>query len=178
MSYFIKAIPVEGEINAGDKCIDLQSQEIFKMGTAFRNLPDNLKAKLREGAQKVKLFLCSRDIQVGDSIIDDQGTQGVVEEKLMTGLYRCRFGKEFYSELAHVYKVIGEISPDALSYVKEGDEIGEKNVRFHAYKRANGRLDPYQSITEPTYKGLLSHYYYKPSMEIICEIKGKCGHFH
>lgn len=57
MKYFAKCLPIEGEIKEGDHI--LINNIIGIVGSAV---------EFFEGCKKVKLFLCSRDIQVGDEI--------------------------------------------------------------------------------------------------------------
>lgn len=95
----------------------------------------------------VKLFLCSRDIQVGDKI----SFEG--DESTINLLHYCedeRHLQRLKKSETPFFSVIGEISSDALSYVKEGDEFDEDEVLF----------------TSVDYVG----WRYK--------IKGPCGHFH
>lgn len=64
------------------------------------------------------------------------------------------------------FKVIGEISPYALSYVKEGQELNEEDIQFTVY-------EPY----EPAWSVSLEEW-----LEFSCkkniQIKGPCSHFH
>lgn len=65
MKYFAKYLPVEGEIKKGDKLID---PTLDSLGV-IEALTDNEGVKIKaRGGSKVKLFLCSRDIKVGDRV--------------------------------------------------------------------------------------------------------------
>lgn len=115
--YFAHYLPVEGKVEAGDYCIDNLTKEVFKMGKGINTMPKNLQDKLRENATKVKLFLCSRDIQVGDKCIALDGLYIVPQSESDLAISK---------EEGH-FKVIGEISPDA-TWVKEGDEFDEDEI--------------------------------------------------
>ena len=76
---------------------------------------------------------------------------------------------------------IGEISPDALSFVKEGDELDSTQVRsYFLYEEYFRDREPqFQTLTrighvEKPFKP-------KDETDIInqyIQIKGPCGHFH
>lgn len=94
----------------------------------------------------VKLCLCSTDIQVGDNVQNNQGA--IIPwtnemEKLFIQGSLLKDG---------LFKVIGEISPDTLGYVKEGMELNEEDVFF--------LLEGDDNHIKLAY------------------IKGPCGHFH
>jgi hypothetical protein len=116
MKYFAKYLPVEGEIEEGD---------VFQSGTFISSPVD--KGYLKEmkkrpndfpNLTKVKLFLCSRDIQVGDTITHSKsGAQLKVNAHVIP------------SQSAYIdwFKVIGEILTDGI---KEGQEFTEKEVEY------------------------------------------------
>lgn len=96
------------------------------------------KAKLING----KLMLASSDIQVGDKARSIE----FPEEEFTVSSIEMGSGKDHYPKellvwnrkdeqvsywrtLANTFKVIGEISSDALSYVKEGQEFDEEGAR-------------------------------------------------
>lgn len=150
----------------------------------------------------VKLFVCSRNIKVGDKVKapvilngqnawstsaylnykgNFQQVVGIDKEFIVTGNTHIN-GGGFTTEDSVVickynsYKIIGEVSPDALSYVKEGQEFSEDEV--NAGFGVVG-LNVFLNISEdnPFIKEYESHInagdYYK-----LCKIKGPCGHFH
>lgn len=129
--YFAKYLPVEGEIKYGDKVT------VPELGIADYILPES--AKVPRGWKKVKLFLCSRDIKVGDkaTVEWENGDIEVNKEILMIEedgkIYHFSDGW-CYKELA--YKVIGEISPQ-VTWVKDGDEFSDEDdikvVKRHPY---------------------------------------------
>ncbi len=66
-------------------------------------------------------MLCSRDIQVGDEIYNNGG-------KLEFPVQSER-EKEVFTRNGSFFKVIGEISPNAI-WVKEGDEFEESEIGY------------------------------------------------
>lgn len=101
---------------------------------------------LGKDLKKVKLFLCSRDIQIGDKVSYQMEGFGIAEGVFESigeeeGIrYYNIVGKDsiyiYYVDSPevnpiseHPFKVIGEISPDALPYVKEEDEFDEDQWR-------------------------------------------------
>lgn len=110
MKYFLKYIPVEGKAGKGDTIL-------------VNNLPIYLQRDLFDfemsyAPERVKLFLCSKDIKVGD----------VVKEKLTTGNYE---NFEIHTvndiDIQTQVKVIGEVNPK-LKKLKEGDEFDETEI--------------------------------------------------
>lgn len=142
MKYFAKYLPVEGEIKKGDyyRSHAIDAEGIYKAGEDDKYGNGNkLPTQASEGRYKtkVKLFLCSRDIQVGDEFTTNQGL-GYKEFK--TGKVERIEGKKIWMEGESVYydldplievenwfKVIGEISPEAI-WVKEGDEFESDQI--------------------------------------------------
>ena len=77
-------------------------------------------------AQKVKLFLCSRDIQVGDEIMWIGNGDGVNEKSYGTKSV-VQEGTTDLGFHPNWVKVIGEVSPEA-TWVKEGMEFDEEDL--------------------------------------------------
>jgi hypothetical protein len=77
---------------------------------------NNYKLMQRDGLNpiRVKLFLCSRDIQVGDEV--------KILNESWEGIYKAGMDTEY------MFKVIGEVSPEAV-WVKEGMEFEEDAVQ-------------------------------------------------
>jgi len=136
--YFTRHLPVEGEVQDGDW--------FFFEG---RNLPLRKDSKLEAECPlstddnpkiKVKLFLCSRDIQVGDKGYNPNPYRNYELEEIiicetpegyklgfLTANYPDGHNKvPFY--VPQPFKIIGEISPEAM-WVKEGDEFDEDEVK-------------------------------------------------
>lgn len=115
--YFAKYLPVEGEIKEGDTVIHKVTNDI---GTVTK-VSDEGKYQDEE-VIKVKLFLCSKDIQVDDVVKSKHGFTEIIEQ-VMNGEYvETNLSKK--EHINNVYKIIGEISPDAI-WVTEGMEFDE-----------------------------------------------------
>lgn len=184
--YFTKYLPVEGEIQEGDLCI-LDEYICIRLDKYFhikwKNSGKNqlLTEKESEKLKKVKLFLCSRDIQVGDKCFCLSVEEGnKTEPNMWIDPWRVRSENDTCKTCI---KVIGEVSPDALSYVKEGDEFDTREIRQEVlgyeewYKKHdkpvnNGKFKSDASIHRYSLSaadGTGTKFYY---------IKGPCGHFH
>lgn len=184
--YFTKCLPVEGEIKEEDYW-RAANGDIIPPGSGERILFHANQTRQK----RVKLFLCSRDIQVGDNIIADyivdKGGEyemhvhkegEILNDKDFDDHWQIKTKDTFYqsgyaTEWAlkkGCFKIIGEISPDALGYVKEGDEFDENDVhRNHICYDSPGNT------------GCCLHC----SRSMGCDsqdynymIKGPCGHFH
>lgn len=165
--YFAKYLPVEGEIKDG------------QMGISINNaLYTHAEHLGKEYGKPVKLFLCSRDIQVGDTVhyLYDYDIEWVVDKVFKTtfksGSTEC--------PLNVFYKVIGEISPEA-KWVKEGDEFDEEETAWRYEPEYDGP-EFYLLKDYPIWKklikerrGNLRDIKYFPK---CIGIKGPCGHFH
>lgn len=132
--------------------------------------------------EKVKLFLCSRDIQVGDEITNSNyyNTSLKVDELPLRKAYK------------NWYKIIGEISSDA-TWVKEGDEFTEDQIKAYF----SPKIVPYEQWKSYAVTGYrkttntkqtvypLSETFSNSVWEIPInslthkyKIKGPCGHYH
>lgn len=113
-----------------------------------------------------KLFLCSRDIKLDDKFIHPvygELTALVIED----GWIQSDFENPNYkTNIDLVYKVIGEISSDALYYVKKGDEFDEDEIAFTIY-------EPWEEPWQVSHKEWLDSDFHKN-----IQILGPCGHFH
>lgn len=142
--YFTKYLPVEGEIEEKDHSPVMRNGKI-----TFLNLKGRMEALhsligYKEGNYKpAKLFLCSRDKEVGDTLMDNEGK---------TFEYTQSMAETCSTE--DCIKVIGEVSPNALGYVREEQEFEEEDTKFSHYRL--------KYITETK----------------VYKIKGPCGHFH
>lgn len=177
-NYFCKFLPVEGEIKEGDywthsglrpkKIVDIDKKVNLKEHPELKTKRDYL--KLRD-AKLCKLFLCSRDIKVGDKvkhiestnfytikeITKNEGSNPDEIKLLSEGLLNWySFEEGGLGTTKNTLKVIGEVSPDSLSYVKEGDEFDVSDFDFGDFEC---RL-------------------YPENKEGKVYIKGPCGHFH
>lgn len=144
--YFAKYLPVDGKpINNTD--IVIGERGTIMTYFAYKALGGSGSIK------KAKLFLCSRDIQVGDNYQSPK-----------------RFGSKEYIDaycdgdfFPRSFKVLGEISTEA-TWVKEGDDFDENQVRGWNTIDAN-------IIHE-------EDFHCKTEWINYVQIKGPCGHFH
>jgi hypothetical protein len=145
--YFAISLPVKEEITEGNYWLHLN-------------------------AKKIKLFLCSRDIKVGDKAYSDVLKDNIerivvpsIQEALELGsIPTLTVGAEGY-------KIIGEISPDA-KWVKEGDEFDENEIKIVIKSKFSHR----ESYFDTEYNEDSEREVFK-SLQ-LAEIKGPCGHFH
>ena len=130
--YFAKYLPVEGEIKEGDYWTKEGRKSFSKIFDIDKKISSPLKEKYPgiktkgdylkvTGAKLGKLFLCSRDIQVGDEYYNEQFEFTKYPNKSIADSSTEMVGEN------GSYKVIGEISPDAI-WVKEGDEFDEDEL--------------------------------------------------
>lgn len=152
--YFTKYLPVEGEIKNGDKYV---TEDGILRDTTYQTEDGRGGTIDRTHDKKVKLFLCSRDIQVGDKVIDSiDGKEYEVKSGFLP---------------PEMVKVIGEISPEA-KWVKEGDEFlgPEAGVKCEVF--------PIHDHDDETEEMIFTDKYGKKVDTPIYLIKGPCGHFH
>ena len=110
--YFAKYLPVEGEIKEGDMYITYPDFKIV------RQCEDASYSFTK--CKKVKLFLCDKDIQVGDKI---RLFSNLNEEIIVPKSFMLREkGERVIDARISSFKVIGEVSPKA-TWVKEGDKF-------------------------------------------------------
>ena len=202
--YSAQYVPVPGEIKYGDKYINkvFKLTDYYKDGKGKYETCGDYLVETRKPHQtgtrtfsgrdeyksKVQLFLCSRDIQVGDKVLDEDYCEWIVVESDL-------------KNLNPLTKVIGQISPQA-TWVKAGDEFDEDEVRLmKAIKvkystRAHGGEDTIilgseDSYSEDELQESLEYWCERPNQFGIqsakgvgdifinhIEIKGPCGHFH
>jgi hypothetical protein len=133
--YFAEYIPVKGEIKEGDTFWNPSTSEYLFASKEMLswNYPTPNTWK------KVKLFLCSRDIQVGDKVFGTilTGDNVYVSNEqqgysLHEDIHRISLEE---AEMMDAYKVIGEISSDALSFVKKGMEFDEDQLKLTVCSR-------------------------------------------
>jgi hypothetical protein len=107
----------------------------------------------------VKLFLCSRYMQIGDEVFDIRTGQ-LVEVNNACGI-------ELYKDKPNgfQYKVIGEISTEA-KWVKDGDIFDADELAIQALAPGNFHILTTVLSVEKT----------EPNLTYL--IKGPCGHFH
>lgn len=155
MKYFAKYLPVEGEIGEDDyiyekSLSDVSIHKVYKRNDElvffrFTNVP--IKLSKANNPKKVKLFLCNRDIEIGDKFIvpdhyletydtmlsdevectDISEDDKIIHFKCGTSIGGIMHSGVFREE--NPYKIIGEISSKAI-WVKEGDEFDEDEVEY------------------------------------------------
>lgn len=200
--YFTKYLPVEEEVKHGDIALKpaIPPLELNAYIEQVDQHEIDLKLDGFEQFKKLKLFLCSRDIQVKDELTffwgDGREEDGFFKRKVKAldkvgdvrklgesgitkGHIEYEMEKEgYFWNTDFAYKVIGEISSDALAYVKESDEFDEGDIKRdvlikdtfdneyeHLNPKGNEKIREL-SDTEKIIK------------ELPIKIKGPCGHFH
>lgn len=182
--YFSQFLPVEGEIKKNDYLIDPTLPTLGIMQAITDNEGKLIKNR---GGSKVILFVCSKDIQVGDKI-DGEISVRFHSPKLVvadgeTGPKEGNWGN--ISIFRDPYKIIGEVSPEA-TWVKNGDVFDE--IKYYCINiDAFGEWDSYifseeefkkrdmkplpkdASIFGNSPRGMWFRY---------IKVKGPCGHFH
>jgi hypothetical protein len=153
--YFTKYLPVEGEIKDGD---------MYYNETVGKTLRCLCATGFTKGDKLVKLFLCSRDIQVGDELRTLTGKETIP----ITGI-----GGDKEIEILQVgidnkklFKVIREISPEA-TWVKEWDEFDEDEYDYRYKDKHGWDIVKDINVISPQFR----HLY-------VIGLKGPCGHFH
>lgn len=155
--YFAKYLPVEGEIKEGDKTFYKGSNVAFPV---ILNGYTTIEYFNKGDHKKVKFFLCSRDIQVGDNVVIDGGAFLNIEQDDIA-----------FAKSNNGYRIIGEISPEA-TWVKEGDKFSEAEVHLYrplefSHYEKYFDTESQQEEERPVYKNITA-----------AHIKGPCGHFH
>lgn len=127
--YFTKYLPIEGEIKEGSKV-----KHNGNIVTALKKEGEgdtwktNGLPKYGSNLELVKLFLCSRDIQVGDNCIDGEGDTVIIidnKEESKDG-FQIRLEDSY---ALGCFKVIGEVSPEA-TWVTEGMEFDRNDFQM------------------------------------------------
>lgn len=169
MRYFAKYLPVEGEIGIGDYAIN-SAGSIYQCYAANENTKQD---------KKVRLFLCSRDIKIGDTNVHTgllvHSEEEIVREVKDDSQLRFMQGTAEVNKVA-LFKVLGPISPYA-TWIKEGDDILSKNIHRGVCKMGHNRwmvIDAEDDVKE---------WDEAPDIDIAgwakCYlIEGPCGHMH
>lgn len=144
--YFAKYLPVEEEGG-------IEDLYIFKVDGRWGEpcyFDDLLGGGIQE-VKLVKLFLCNRDIQVGDTIqfsVDTKPTIAVENENQAPkneGFVMLDFAIQ-----EGAFKVVGEISHEA-TWIKEGDEFEEEDVEaFYYDTRFGTQVGPVEKLGKMT----------------------------
>jgi hypothetical protein len=192
--YFAKYLPVEGVPQLGD--MYLTNRPNYKAGPHLCAGNDGKIVWFQDGApnitiytelefaKKVKLFLCSKDIRVGDKF-----TQVGVDMIHPTARFTCvehdDYEQPICDEGRHwskntIYKVIGLISPEA-TWVKEGDEFDD-NTAKRGFPIGSGEyryftFNEWHSFLQ-TMEKMGTRKQHEMSVYPYIRLKGECGHFH
>jgi hypothetical protein len=163
--YFAKYLP-KGELKS------------VREGDMIQDSSGKIRPALRDGRENdvtnvkpVKLFLCSRDIQVGDSVFCPDGNNPTKEWTVIESVGDATASNQISIHLIPkgAYKVIGEISPDA-TWVKEGDEFSEYRWIWEP-----GEDMDTEYLTDERKAKLPANI--RKYINIIA-VMGPCGHFH
>jgi hypothetical protein len=166
MKYFAKYLPVEGEIKDKDFYRVEGITTLWKNQTGGTDTSEFTCYPVERWYDKkvspVKLFLCSRDIQVGDSACAKGTFHNIAGFE-----WKEHHAKEYNNNAdGYYYKVIGEISPEAV-WVTEGMEFDEDDLVFKRVDRENGGGWKYVEVEDTA------------GFPTIVEIKNpSCKHFH
>jgi hypothetical protein len=161
LPYFAKYLPVKGEIKEGEICFVDDGQG----NTGYLPFKKVYTTQGEPFPKKVKLFLCSRDIQVGDKCVGFTGGEWfdvTVSDP---------------TKLIDTYKVIGEISPEA-TWVKEGDEFDEDEWRERYWDTEVNRFLNWKVETVDDENTNIVNALKEGILKKLVELKGPCGHFH
>lgn len=203
-TYFTKYLPVEGEIKNGD----LYFQTYQKNQIGIAQIPkeyDNPHVCYYDGFQKVKLFLCSRDITFDNYQLNLDYSEDFLQSEYIKYSDDVSFEQWFNSNIKYIqsiaFKVIGEVSTEA-TWVTEGMEFNEEDIKLvngvnvMYYTRASKSttviiIPPYEKYTEDILSDELQYWLDNPdqygitSAKIVGQpfvhnimIKVQCGHFH
>ncbi len=161
MKYFTKYLPVEGEIKEKDFFIfNGKVAQVIHMKEKYIQISYNGQSGVRanfDDCKKVKLFLCSRNIQKGDEITYLNGLKRTIVTEEFADAISLAYERNSFGGDGH-YKIIGEISRHA-AWVKEGDEFEHKEVALTSLWQDWDSHTPL-------------------SGEAIVFVKGPCKHFH
>lgn len=118
--YFAKYLPIERDI---PEWMLKQSEQLAR----------EIRGEDVQHERKVQLFLCSRDIQVGDKVTFFDGVNMrdklVVESLHEGGGVLKKPTVTVVAPTNQIFKVIAPITPQAL-WVKEGDEFEEEEIEY------------------------------------------------
>lgn len=159
MKYFTKYLPVEGEIKEGDRFLHATTNTIEKAVHGSHIPPHKL----------VKLFLCTSEIKLGDEVIHNEITSTpVTVDNIVKGSVWFQETPGKYA-VRDCYKVIGEVSPEAV-WVTEGMEFDEEQIQgIGCYKK-----HPMDSIYFEDLESFTKFFTEHPSIKYRPVIKFEC----
>ena len=181
--YYTKYLPVEGDLKIGDITFwDLDegyfSKQFVRVTESFIIFAECYNWK------KYELFLCSKDIKIGDHAM----------ELLTNGEYDT-FQIDTENDIFHdmiaykrQFKIIGKLSKEAF-WVKEGDEFNENEINPQWYDDSgsydaswfninNNKFFNEDDIIDEYLYSKKSYFDYIKSDIKRVQVKGPCGHFH
>ncbi len=134
--YTARYLPVEGEIreqsiiyySPSGNALNPPKEGVYKVTkTSLNTISFDNGTVDRKLCKKVKLFLTTNDIQVGDKVLDEEFCDWIVVESDL-------------KNTKALTKVIGEISDKAI-WVKDGNKIDEKDVSIIGKHRSFPDMD-------------------------------------
>lgn len=174
---FIKHLPVNEiplpKLKLGDISLWPKGDDARKSGKFVTVNESNITHLESSGALVYKCYLVTGEFNEGDTVKDKTGKDMIVTKSVL-GLKN--------SDL--LYKVIAEVSEEALSFAKEGKEYLDEQIELWTYKTEN-RVDynsfeesnfymPVKSFGEPIIPTLLE----TMNLKILAKLVGPCGHLH
>lgn len=172
--YFSKYLPIDGEIKEGDMFF-FEGSTLPIQKNEFREKQYPLSCD-KDPKQKVKLFLCSKDIQLGDTYYHDEycpypkGEVADSNTKVMNAhMMIANEGENYTGDES--FKVIGEISPEA-TWVKEGDTFDEGEITF---TYINKHFPDEQAEFDNPSEFLANEYYHRNRDKFKMIVKVKCS---
>lgn len=187
-TYFAKYLPIEGEMKKGDKFVrskdDIctfikwlpeESSEAYPKVSLIQNSwaeEEGVHKYFGQNIKPHKLFLCSKDIQVGHNV----WFEGQEYKNASRALVE--------SAPLDTFKVIGEISSMA-TWVKEGDKFNESQLSKETwYEYGNGAsgcrhwMKPEDKVNIGDFVSVDGAWKVTKVIKSVIFIKGPCGHFH
>jgi len=169
--YFAKFLPVEGTVGKDDWFLD--GSVYFKAfaynfkdseGNQVLNIPN----EPMENFTKVELFICSKEINEGDEVLDPE-----------TGdKFKIKSWEKHANE--HYLKIIGKLSPDAI-WVRNGDEFNEEELQMIVKHRSFPDMD----MVFDTVSNYEDFFRKNPSLAqegkytaYVAVLNSTCQHFH
>jgi hypothetical protein len=214
--FFTKYFRVAGELNEGDLFLMDNKPSIHKFLGIDKEMENYVWMRVMQGYEgesgkeykahivnimnvpKMKMFLCSRDIQAGDTVffrvaanavekqlkcIETYMNPNITGNETLTavikdGEYNTHTTPD---ETNQCYKVIGEVSQNAL-WIKPGDEFNLDELK-KGYKPARDvstiiGLVPYTDEQVKNQQDYLTREMGGFDFVCVYQIMGPCGHFH
>lgn len=132
-TFFAKYLIAKGDVKEGDKVLNID-ENIVELVGHNGTLDLNTVQEEPDVFPKVELFICSRDLRVGNEVFHLPDTNPKIRFKIITIIYDCAIieyiehpnekiiGKQREWLLVHLFKVIGKLSSGAI-WVNEYDEF-------------------------------------------------------